>query len=201
MFNSPNKYSFKVYLPKFLPNDIADIFSQYLFNETTLPYTNIYDALFNSQILGYEIPELGLDAVNQTKSQGDVAQLQSMTTHAQFGDNRIAVTFRATDGYLNYNLARYAYMLYGMPHLNNEPNKTGALGDLIIAFNTSNALFRYTIVYKQVIWLNVDGKNFKYDDTMQEPDSFALTFAHNGFEILPGINQKIAQSKGLTITT
>jgi carbohydrate-selective porin OprB len=200
IFNSPNKYSFKIYLPKFIPPAIALVFNDYLFKETLLPYNNVHDALFESQIMGYDIPELGITSVNQVTGKGDISQLQSLSTYEQFGDRRISIKFRTLDGFLNFNLARYAYYLYASPKLNDNNDKTGVLGDIIIVFNTTESLFSYKIIYKNVIWLNVDGKSFEYDATIQEPDTFSMMFKHNGFEIIPIINETIAKSKGLQIT-
>lgn len=201
MLNSPNKNNFKVFLPKnLLPKQVTDVFDAYLFNEQMFPYNTTLD-LFESQIKGYEIPDLGLPEVKQDSGPGERTQLQGLTTHEAFGDKRVEITIRAIDGYLNYHIARYAYMLYAMPSHNPGPATGDGIGDIVIAINTSNSMFRYNIIYKNVIWLGVTGKEFKYDETQLATDDFTLAFAHNGFEIEPYINQTIAKSKGLDIKT
>ncbi|WIC41406.1 hypothetical protein MA9V1_142 [Chryseobacterium phage MA9V-1] len=201
MFNNPNKTSWKVFLPpNLLPNTLNEDLSQYFFNEATLPYRNVLEGCFEAQITGYEIPELGVEAVTQmTYPGGQVSQLPAIFTHEAYGDNRVALTFKCMDGYFNYFLARYAFLIYTNPKTNSDKNKTGQIGDLIITFNTQGSLFQYTVVYRQVVWVSVDGKNFSYDATQMDFDTFGMTFRHNGFDIIPGINTRIAESKGLKI--
>lgn len=197
MFNSPNKYSFKVFLPDFLPSQVKEVFDAYIFSEQTFVYTKTHD-LFESQIKGFEIPDLGLQLAEQTTASGIASQLQSRNTFDQYGDKRVEVTIKAISGYLNYNIARYAYLIYSSAKLSD--NSTGALDDLRIIFNDADALFKYELVYKNVVWLGVTGKAFSYDQTTQQTDDFVLAFEHNGFEVRPIINNKIATSKGLDIT-
>ena len=196
MFNSPNKYSFKVYLPDFLPTEIKNVFDAYIFNEQTLVYNNTKD-LFDSQIKGFEIPDLGLQTVDQTVANGVISQLEGKSTFDKYGDKRVEVTIKAISGYLNYNIARYAYLIYSNAKL--SETSTGILDDLRVIFNDADALFKYELLYKNVVWLGVTVKTFSYDQTTQQTDDFVLAFEHNGFEVRPIINDKIAASKGLSI--
>lgn len=202
MFNNPNKANFKVYLPKLMPNDINDTLTKYFFNETTLPFTDLQEGFFDAQITSFAIPDLGLDPVMQESLlRGQQVQLGSRFTSDKYGDNRLIINFKATDGYMNYHLARYAFFIYSNPLTNADPQKTGQMGNIIVNFNLDHALFSFKLVYKNVVWIGVDGKEFSYDTTQQNWDTFGLTFLHNGFDLIPEVNQKIARSKGLVIET
>lgn len=202
IFNNPNKASFKVNLPKLMPNDIGETLTKYFFNEMTLPYSDFQEGFFESQITTFSLPDLGLDPVMQdTLVRGNQVQLGSRFTHEKYGDTRFRVEFKATDAYMNYHIARYAFMIYSNPLTNADPNKTGTLGDVIINFNLGGGLFSYKLVYKKVLWIGVDGKDFRYDTSQQTWDTFGLTFIHNGFDLIPEVNPVIAKSKGLEITT
>lgn len=200
MFNSPTKTDFKVYLPDFLPNDMNNIFSQYLFNETTIPYKDVKEAFFEGQVLSFEIPDLGIETVGQTTNDGGViTQLPPRFTHDQYGDNRFVVNIRCIDAYINYHIARYAFMIYTNPKTNEDPSATGVIGDVIINFNGVDSLFKLKLVYRNCVWVGVDGKEFSYDQTIQRFDQFGLIFRHNGFDVIPELNKKVAKSKGLKI--
>jgi hypothetical protein len=197
MLESPNKFSFKVYLPNFIPAPVTEMFDSYLFAEQTLPFTKTMD-LFNAQVKGYELPDLSLKSVAQVGADGERTQLQSRTMHEVFGSKQVEVEIRSIAGYLNYHIARYAYYLYATPKLNDELNATGTtIGDLTVIINSTTAFMKYKMIYKNVVWLGVTGKKFEYDTTQEQPDSFVLAFEHNGFVIEPILRNDILKSKGL----
>ena len=176
MVNSQNN-GFSLKLPKtFVPKEIEEKYYEILQRLPT-PYKTALDYL-NSTIQSITFPSISMDNVQQTYKYGKEIDRKSSQVFDDLFDKELTITFKSTDGYLNYWIIYDIICNYIDWSIDSQ-----YLGDLNISNINYDGYMYAVIVMKQIIFESLSSNEWNFTETTPSLKNFDLTLKYNRISI------------------
>lgn len=176
MINSQNN-GFILRLPKtFITKEIAAKYEEVLFRLPT-PYKTVLDYL-NATIQSITFPSISMDNVEQTYKHGDGFDLKNSVLFEELFDNDISITFKSTDGYLNY------WMVYDIVKNYIQWSQVEKyMGNLIITNINAQGYSYANIHLNMLTFTSLSVGEFNFTETTSNLENFELGLKFNHISI------------------
>ena len=140
------------------------------------PYKNTLDYL-NSTIQNITFPEMSMENPEQFYKFGDSVSMKSSELIDELFDKDITITFKSTDGYLNYWIV-FEIILEYISWINKEK----FLGNIIITNTNAHGFSYANIIMKRITFSSLSGNEFNFTDNTSDLQNFDLNLKFNDIE-------------------
>ena len=168
--------AFEFSLPAdFVPQELEDKYMPMLKSYRKV-YSTVLDYI-NSTIHDIDFPSITFPTVTQTMKRGKQTYWKGDQNIYDLFDRKGTITFHSVDGNLNHII-----ILHCLTHAYLNVNKTYD-SPLVITSVDQNRKAMFHTQYKSLIFTNLDGTKYGYNDQTIQTKTFTMSFVYNYMDI------------------